>query len=350
MLPKILFVDDEEKILQGLKRMLRPLSSSYTLLFANGAEEALEKIVTEDISIICTDMKMPEKDGAELLSEVREIAPSTIRLVLSGQAEEHHVLRALPHAHQYLPKPCDANNLREIIENLSSVSGKLPNAKIRQSILRLSAVPSQEDLLKEFISLLNSDKPTVEDLAEIAKMDLGISTKIVHLISSGFLRANTSANSIKEAIKIVGIDVLRRLANDYPIFYFPKSKTSQIVLEKTNELAIMIGISLEEQSRSLSLENPEIHYLKGFSSFIGRAVLCTDYPSPYESYLKQENKETISDFEMKNFGITSVGLSAALSDLWGISKLFDTRNKYHRSLIDLETLIQEREKQVFGNK
>lgn len=349
-LPKILFVDDEERILQGLKRMLRPLSASYSLLFAGSADDALEMVRSQKIDIICSDMKMPGKDGAELLSEIQKIAPSTIRLVLSGQAEESHILRALPYAHQYLPKPCDANNLRETIENISSLSTKLPNAKIRESVLRLSAIPSSKSLLNEFLMLLETPKPAVEDLAELAKMDIGIATKILHLISCGFLRAKTSANSMVEAVRIVGIDTLKRLANDFPVFYFPENQTSQLLIAQTNELAVLLGISLEEYARAEKFPEPELAYLRGLTLLAGRSVLSAEYPHIYKLYLAKEvkDREPLIQFEKQTFGISSLALSATITYLWGISKIFENSKGTHHPIPNLMEMLENREKQLFG--
>lgn len=351
ILPKILFVDDEDRILQGLKRMLRPLSSSYELLFASSADEALKIICKEKINIICSDMKMPQKDGAQLLAEIQNIAPSTIRLVLSGQAEESHILRALPYAHQYLPKPCDAINLRETIENVSYLSTKLPNAKIRESILRIRAIPSSKNVLVEFLALLGNTKPSVEDLAELAKMDIGISTKILHLISCGFLRAKTTACSMTEAIKIVGIDILKRLVDEYPIFYHPTDTESIKLLEHINELAVLLGISLEEYSRTENFPAPELNYLRGLSLLSGRIILATEYPTLYTAYFTQNPKQRSSliEFEKNAFGLSTLAISAAINYLWGVTRIFEGTKGEHQPIPNLIAMIEQREKQLFGN-
>lgn len=349
-LPQILFVDDEERILQGLRRMLRPLSASYQLLFASSADEALDLIRAQKIDIVCTDMKMPGRDGAELLSEVQKIAPSTIRLVLSGQAEESHILRALPYAHQYLPKPCDANNLRETIENISSLSTKLPNARIRESILKLTSVPSARNILNEFQVTLDSPKPNIEDLSTIAKMDIGISTKILHLISCGFLRAKTSATSMTDAIRIIGVDTLRRLMNDYPIFHCPDDKVSQLLIEQTNALGSLIGLSLEEYARAENMPEPELSYLRGLSLLSGRALLAGEYPYVYKIYLSKEPsvREPLLTFEKQTFNVSSLAISATITYLWGVTKIFENSKGNCNPIPNLIEMLENREKQLFG--
>ncbi|MBT6488866.1 MAG: response regulator, partial [Deltaproteobacteria bacterium] len=98
---KILFVDDEPLILEGLQNLLRRFRKKWAMSFAVGADEALEKLDIETFDIVITDMRMPGLSGAELLKRVRETHPGTARIMLSGYSEEETILQALPVAHQY---------------------------------------------------------------------------------------------------------------------------------------------------------------------------------------------------------------------------------------------------------
>ena len=99
---RILFVDDETSILDGLKRMLRPLRQEWGMSFAPGAEAALALLDATPFDVIVTDMRMPGMDGATLLEIVREKHPSVLRIILSGYTELQASLRAVPVAHQFL--------------------------------------------------------------------------------------------------------------------------------------------------------------------------------------------------------------------------------------------------------
>jgi len=78
---KILFVDDEQKILQGLERMLHPMRKEWEMKFAEGGAEALSLLQKEPFDVVVTDMRMPGMDGAQLLSEVKQQAPEVVRIV-----------------------------------------------------------------------------------------------------------------------------------------------------------------------------------------------------------------------------------------------------------------------------
>ncbi|HEU4771446.1 MAG TPA: response regulator, partial [Candidatus Udaeobacter sp.] len=84
---RILFVDDEPKILEGLQRMLRPQRNEWEMAFAPGGEAALAMLAAENFDVIVSDMRMPGVDGAALLETVRANYPGMLRVILSGYTE-----------------------------------------------------------------------------------------------------------------------------------------------------------------------------------------------------------------------------------------------------------------------
>ena len=107
-MPKIIFVDDENMILQGIKRILRPFRREWQMSFYDHARDALQAMESDGpADLVISDMRMPEINGAEFLTEVAAKYPSTIRVILSGYAEPEFVLKTVGPTHQYLSKPCD---------------------------------------------------------------------------------------------------------------------------------------------------------------------------------------------------------------------------------------------------
>jgi YesN/AraC family two-component response regulator len=115
-LRRVLFVDDDQYILDGLQNLLRKQRSRWDMCFALGGAAALELFAAAPFDVIVSDMRMPGMDGAELLAHVRERYPAARRIVLSGYAEPAAVQRALEVAHQFLSKPCRAPDLIDAID------------------------------------------------------------------------------------------------------------------------------------------------------------------------------------------------------------------------------------------
>jgi DNA-binding NtrC family response regulator len=101
----VLFVDDEEKILNSLKRSL--MDEPYETLFTQNGKEALEILQEQEVHVIVTDLCMPEMNGHQLLGSVKEEYPHIIRLVLSGNSESKDVLEAINNGEilRFITKP-----------------------------------------------------------------------------------------------------------------------------------------------------------------------------------------------------------------------------------------------------
>ena len=112
----ILFVDDQSEILSLLKRLFA--GDEYICLFCQSGAAALELLETQTVDVIVSDLVMPDMGGLELLSQVRERFPETVRIVLSGQSQVPSILAAINtgQVFRYLTKPwrIDAH-AREII-------------------------------------------------------------------------------------------------------------------------------------------------------------------------------------------------------------------------------------------
>ncbi len=103
---RILCVDDEPKVLEGLARTLH---RKCTLLTAGSGDEALRLLAgPEPFAVIVSDMRMPGMNGAALLAECRKRAPETVRVLLTGQSDLDSAISAVNEGHvfRFLTKPC----------------------------------------------------------------------------------------------------------------------------------------------------------------------------------------------------------------------------------------------------
>lgn len=103
----LLLVDDEENILNALKRLLR--RSDHRVLTATSGQEALELMEREPVDVIVSDQRMPYMTGVEFLRKARETAPDSVRLVLSGFTDLQSITDAINEGaiYKFLTKPWD---------------------------------------------------------------------------------------------------------------------------------------------------------------------------------------------------------------------------------------------------
>jgi len=111
----LLCVDDEPNILSALRRSLR--TENWRVLTANGGAEALETLAHENVDLVISDMRMPGMDGAQLLEQVSQRWPASIRILLTGHADMNATVAAINRGRifRYLNKPWDDEELRATV-------------------------------------------------------------------------------------------------------------------------------------------------------------------------------------------------------------------------------------------
>ena len=103
--PTLLLVDDEESILNSLRRLLR--GQPYEVLLATSGAQALEIMEQRPVDLVMSDARMPNMDGATLLAHVHQHYPDTLRIMLTGYADPSAIIKAINEGqiHRYISKP-----------------------------------------------------------------------------------------------------------------------------------------------------------------------------------------------------------------------------------------------------
>ena len=111
----LLLLDDEENIMRALSRVLR--RDGYQILTARNAADAFALLAKHDVHVILSDQRMPEMNGTEFLSRVKDLYPATVRIVLSGYTDLKSVTDAINQGaiYKFLTKPWDDKELRTTI-------------------------------------------------------------------------------------------------------------------------------------------------------------------------------------------------------------------------------------------
>ena len=117
MSSRVLFVDDEPNVLEGIQRTLRKHAEIRT---ATSGTEGLRVLHEEGpFALVISDMRMPSMNGAQFLASVRELAPDAVRMILSGQADLQATIAAVNegHIYRFLNKPCPPDQLLAAVQD-----------------------------------------------------------------------------------------------------------------------------------------------------------------------------------------------------------------------------------------
>ncbi|MEO0346789.1 MAG: response regulator [Pseudomonadota bacterium] len=119
--PRVVFVDDEKRVLNAMRALFR---RDYELYLTTSGEEAVKFCVEHDADVIVADQRMPEMEGVEVLGAVREQAPRTMRILLTGYADLDAIEGSINvgEVFRFLSKPCPPDNLRATIDQAIQAS------------------------------------------------------------------------------------------------------------------------------------------------------------------------------------------------------------------------------------
>lgn len=149
MAEKVLIVDDESNVLDAYRRNLR---KQFSITTANGGAEGLEAIQSKGpFAVIVSDMRMPEMDGIEFLSRAKQVAPESVRVMLTGNADQQTAIDAVNKGDvfRFLNKPCSPQEMAKALES---------------SIRQYQLIKAEKDLLE------NTLKGSIETLAEVVAL------------------------------------------------------------------------------------------------------------------------------------------------------------------------------------
>ncbi|MBI2423762.1 MAG: HDOD domain-containing protein [Candidatus Hydrogenedentes bacterium] len=322
---RILFVDDEPNVQQGLRRMLHSVGREWELVFAGSAHEALMALEQNGpFDILVSDMNMPDMDGVELFLTVKDRFPETIRFALSGPASSDMMLRASCFTHQYLTKPCDPRHLQYLLARSLALRSHFKNNAITSKLNALGSLPSIPAVYQEIMSEMQSSEPSVSKVARIIEKDGALSAKVLQIVNSAYVGLRYEISSLQQAASLMGLERLRALVLMAEVFKVKNLKPfpRRFNLDKLWRHCIKVGLCariIAEQECD-DKKTVERAYTAGLLHDIGLIVLATTLPDELRLVLQRCETEKASLFEVEQaiFNTTHAEVGGYLLELWGL--------------------------------
>ena len=326
---RILFVDDEPRVLDGVRRSMFCMRDEWAMRFANSGPAALQELATESADVVVSDMRMPGMDGSQLLAEIMRLDPAIVRIILSGQAEPESLLRATRTAHRYLSKPCDAPTLKAAITRTNALKALLTDDRLAAIVGSVDALPSPPKAYQELLNHLRDPAMKVEKVLEIIRRDVAMTAKIVKLANSGFFGVRHPVQSVERAVELLGMDAISALVLGQELF---ESKSPIAIPGFSVEHLARHSFETAAWARAIALHEhlppalPDAAFLAGVLHDLGRLVFATRKPPrdscPSTTWLQ----ELTSQMEAHH---AEVG--GYLLGLWGFPDTIVEAILYHHS-------------------
>ena len=305
---EILFVDDDQRILDGLASSLWRLRRSWDMTFACGGEAAIALLDTRRFDAIVTDMRMPLVDGEAVLASFAERSPCTVRVILSGQTEGDVLCRTTTIAHQFLAKPCPVAELRQCLDDMLVVATSMEE-RARALVVSIGKLPISARTVARLDALLESGADRAE-LVRCIETDVGLTAKLLHIASAGFVSQRNQAGDVDGALASIGTQHLRA----YLATMDSREPTPD--MQWLLEHAHATGRLLERHAG-----DPRA-FLCGVLHGLGKLVLGQAFGARYHDMLAAAERDPLthlSDLEAREFGISHDAIAAHLVKLWNLS-------------------------------
>ena len=320
--PRIIFVDDEPNILAGMNRMMRSLRKGLEFSFTESGKEALKMMAEKPYDIIVSDMRMPGMDGIELLTMVRELYPDTIRIMLSGQANNESILQSVPVAHQFIAKPCEPERLKEILHRSCQLYYLINREPMREIITKLDTLPSLPAIYLEIQQILKNPMCTVNQVADCITKDLSMSAKMMQMVNSSFFGIYENIESPSQAVHLLGLDTVKNLVMNIHIFsQFNQVNDSIFSIEKLwfHSIAVAGCAKKIVEHENGNKQQANHAFLAGLMHDIGQLILCTNFPNLTKKIMAMAEKENLEIYQAENkiLEVSHGEIGAYLLGLWG---------------------------------
>ncbi|MGD9693426.1 MAG: HDOD domain-containing protein [Phycisphaerales bacterium] len=335
----ILFVDDEQRVLDGLRRTLRPLAAEWGLRFVDSGEAALASLAEHPADVVVSDMRMPGMSGAQLLAKVRALYPQTIRIALSGQAGEDEVLGSVGPVQQFLMKPCEPDSLRATIRRLLCLRAALNKPTLRAIAGRVEKLPAAPESYHRLIEVLDDPETSVDLVGAVVAQDPAMTAKCLQLVNSAFFGVSRPARTATEAVSRLGLVTIRALALVVRVFEsIPKAALPGLTPEAIWKRSCHAATRARTVSESLRLADDvqDTAYTAGMLSEIGRLALAADDPNLMGALLDEARRRNLplAELELESLSATQAQVGAYLLGLWGFPEPCVNAVAYHEHPAD----------------
>jgi HD-like signal output (HDOD) protein/CheY-like chemotaxis protein len=336
---RVIFVDDEPRVLEGLKRMLRPKRNEWEMTFVGSGQEALAALRSQPCEVVVTDMRMPGMSGAELLEVVQREYPDTIRLILSGQAETESVMKALGVSHQYLAKPCDADILQGSIARAFTLRDLAGNPAVKTLVARINKLPTLPATYQKLVECLKDPKADLEDVGRIISRDPSMSARLLKVVNSAYFGLAKPVADVARAGALLGLDRIMALVLGQGLFSggeAPQVRGFSLEALWSHSLATAAAAHRIAVEEKLDKDQVAAAFLAGMLHDIGKLVLAMGVPADYARVLDLANGKPGKECELELLELqaTHPDVGAYLVGLWGLPNTIAEAIAFHEDPAD----------------
>lgn len=324
---RVLLIDDERPLVDGLKKALRPWREHWDVSTAVGGRAGIELLQQQTFDAVVSDARMPDVDGEAVLIAARTLNPNAVRLVLSGQVDAKTGHRLASVAHQFLVKPSSPQAVMRAIEECVAACDGLRSDQTRALVRGLGTLPVAPRVYHRITTLIDSPEAPVGEVADIVSEDVAMATSVLRFVSSALFGITREVKDVREAVVLVGLEQLRELVLLSEVFAEPDRFGVLDELQRR-------GLIRSRLARLMTERSPITHLASEAALLAEVGLYALAWRNP-ETWLELSRREQAKEaawetLELEVLGCTTAELGASLLSQWGIPQTVVTAVRFHR--------------------
>lgn len=319
---KILFVDDEPAVLEGLQDLLHGFSHRWDMSFICGGEEAIATMSMANYDAVVSDVRMPGVNGADVLEYAKNNHPQTIRIALTGYADVQSTIEITRLAHRYLRKPCSLDDLDEVITRDCGLIEAFDNVVVKELVGKSGRLRVSNNVNQTLLDALDSDYGSNDEVTRLVEQDVALTAKVLQLVNSSFFKRQRSINSANEAVNYLGADVLKNLVMANMMFEMSANLPSIAGFDSNILQQHCILTSAIAQSLIPDKELSTVAFTAGLLHDVGKLIIAQEKPELLPALVGESNGLASSwvnaDSERDILGCTHAEVGGCFLNWWGL--------------------------------
>ncbi|MCK5915732.1 MAG: HDOD domain-containing protein, partial [Deltaproteobacteria bacterium] len=325
---KILFVEDDQRILKLLQQLLQ--DESWDCHFVCSDHKALTFLQDNPVDLVVSNVKIAEMDGIQLMEDIRKLYPCIVRLFLTGYNKQEEVVKALAEGYvqQIIPKPWIDQEFLEIIRSAlrQRAQQKKHSPEFQTLINSIPLLPSLPESYSNVRSCIVGDEVNIEKMADYIAQDVAISSALLHWANSALFGQRFQVDTIKKAIIVLGTNIVENLifsesVNRTIAEKLPDIKGFDFGRFKKHSMATAVLSRL--LIKSLLPTNHIQHdraFIAGLLHDMGKLAEASFFPDRFEKAIELavQTKTPLTEAESEIYGTNHAELGSFLAEWWAL--------------------------------
>jgi HD-like signal output (HDOD) protein len=300
------------------ERLLRALDSggSVRATLLSSASAALEHLRDQRCDVVVAADDLADSSCPTLLRRVQHEYPEVMRVVLTDR-DGVEVFRRVPYAHQFFARSATPDALKLALGQCMDVRSLIHRAPLRALVSGSNALPAAPKLYGQLIDLLADPRCSMVKVVEIIERDLGMSTRLMQLVSSAFFGMATQITSLGACVGYLGLNAVRSLVLSAEITQLYPSAVPGFSTDLIHARALATSRLARRLASNVADEGQA--FVAGLLHGVGQLVLAARAPDRFREALELVKTKNVplAVAEYEVFGATDAHVAAYLLAIWG---------------------------------